>query len=74
MTTERRTVSDETFSSVNFREAWGLKPKRLNRCPLCGVETTRGQRCKYHANARVNRRYRVIRMICEAVDEARADT
>ena len=57
---------------MSYREWYGLAPKTLHRCPCCGVEVTRGKRCKYHANARSNRRWRIVRMICAAVDEARA--
>lgn len=69
MTADKRIVS--TAEQVQWRAWWGVPAKVVNRCPLCGVEVTRGQRCKYHANARTNRRYRVIRMLCEAIDEAR---
>lgn len=76
MTTER------IVSAVDWRAQWGLAPKKIYRCPECGVETSSGLRCKYHSNSRRNRRFAesarkafrlsLIRALCDGVDEARA--
>ena len=65
---------------MTFREAWGLAPKPRHDCPICGVEAKRGQRCYAHAQVDRNRlrravdTHRTIRLVCDAVEEARGET
>ena len=32
----------------DFRDWWGLPPKIIHRCPICGVETKKGGQCANH--------------------------
>lgn len=60
---------------MNFRELYGLPPKKIYKCPECGLETKPGKPCGYHANSRPGRskRARMLRSVLRtAIDEARA--
>lgn len=60
---------------MNFREFYGLPPKKTYKCPECGLETKPGKKCRYHSNSRPGRsaRAQLLRSVLrEAIDEARA--
>lgn len=59
---------------MNFREWYGLSPKPLYYCPVCGVETKgrkgRPQQCGTHKQNSDARKLR--RLLRVAITEARA--
>lgn len=65
---------------MSFYDNWGMPDKPRHECPICGVETKKGNSCNYHAQGRRRHerealKYRVekmTQMICECVEEARA--
>ena len=66
---------------MNWREMYGIADKPRKRCPVCGMESTGGRRCGYHASsgpayaeAVRNRRHALLlrRVLVEAIEEARA--
>lgn len=56
---------------MTFRDMYGLLPKPIPRCPLCGVETRRRCVCKCLGRLARSKRRGLVRLVAACVDEAR---
>ena len=58
---------------MTFRESYGLAPKHVTRCPVCGVEKKHPTPCRAHTPSAWRRRVNAwLRVFREAIDEARS--